>query len=378
MTESCTELLQIAETMEQWAARGRQEDIWQPLEQLKKAAEEVGKAWSGSWLGYQAFVYYRFFSPRPAGKHFSKDMGLMQSSFGASDTIGDWVEFNEENIVQEIYSRAGNTDIEPARTFHYEASRAFHRQRLNVLSILESEAQNSDGTFLENLKKEIEDLSVLTEREILSFLQPRQPRQTQDYQALEQGICNPPHLSIIARVQMIQHTVVVVRALAEFAKHAATHLSRQQRQRRVNGVVGSNVFIGHGHSQIWRELKDFIEDRLGLPVDEFDGVPTAGASITDRLSKMLDDAAFAFLILTGEDEQPGGKRRARMNVIHEVGLFQGRLGFNRAIVLLEEGCEKFSNIDGLIYIAFPNSHIRSAFEEIRMVLEREEVLTTGA
>ena len=232
--------------------------------------------------------------------------------------------------------------------------------------------------FLENLKKEIEDLSVLTEREILSFLQPRQPRQTQDYQALEQGICYPPHLSIIARVQMIQHTVVVVRALAEFAKHAATHLSRQQRQRRVNGVVGSNVFIGHGHSQIWRELKDFIEDRLDLPVDEFDGVPTAGASITDRLSKMLDDAAFAFLILTGEDEQPGGKRRARMNVIHEVGLFQGRLGFNRAIVLLEECCEKFSNIDGLIYIAFPNSHIRSAFEEIRMVLEREEVLTTGA
>ena len=63
----------------------------------------------------------------------------------------------KKNIVQEIYSRAGNTDIEPARTFHYEASRAFHRQRLNVLSILESEAQNSDGTFLENLKKEIEE-----------------------------------------------------------------------------------------------------------------------------------------------------------------------------------------------------------------------------
>ena len=30
--------------------------------------------------------------------------------------------------------------------------------------------------------------------------------------------------------------------------------------------------------------------------------------------------------------------KARMNVIHEVGLFQGRLGFERAIVLLEEGC----------------------------------------
>ena len=36
-----------------------------------------------------------------------------------------------------------------------------------------------------------------------------------------------------------------------------------------------------------------------------------------------------------------------MNVVHEAGLFQGRLGFTRAIVLLEEGCAEFSNIQGL-------------------------------
>jgi predicted nucleotide-binding protein len=35
-----------------------------------------------------------------------------------------------------------------------------------------------------------------------------------------------------------------------------------------------------------------------------------------------------------------------MNVIHEAGLFQGRLGFERAIILLEDGCEEFSNIQG--------------------------------
>jgi hypothetical protein len=33
---------------------------------------------------------------------------------------------------------------------------------------------------------------------------------------------------------------------------------------------------------------------------------------------------------------------------HEVGLFQGRLGFEKAIVLLEDGCEEFSNIKGLV------------------------------
>lgn len=86
---------------------------------------------------------------------------------------------------------------------------------------------------------------------------------------------------------------------------------------------------------------------------------------------MLDEAAIAFLIMTAEDEQADEKLHARLNVIHEVGLFQGRLGFNRAIVLLEDGCEEFSNIEGLGQIRFPKGNISAAFEEIRQVLERE-------
>jgi predicted nucleotide-binding protein len=125
---------------------------------------------------------------------------------------------------------------------------------------------------------------------------------------------------------------------------------------------------------VWRELKDFIEDRLRLPVDEFNRVPVAGVTNVARLSEMLDAAAIAFLIMTGEDEQPDGKLRARMNVVHEAGLFQGRLGFTRAIVLMEEGCEAFSNIEGLGQIRFPTGNIKAAFEEIRQVMERESLL----
>jgi predicted nucleotide-binding protein len=56
------------------------------------------------------------------------------------------------------------------------------------------------------------------------------------------------------------------------------------------------------------------------------------------------------------------------------GLFQGRLGFTKAIVLLEDGCEEFSNIEGLGQIRFPKANITSKFEEIRLVLEREGLL----
>jgi len=50
---------------------------------------------------------------------------------------------------------------------------------------------------------------------------------------------------------------------------------------------------------------------------------------------------------TGEDETKDGKLLARQNVVHEAGLFQGKLGFTRAIILLEEVTEGFSNLAGL-------------------------------
>jgi predicted nucleotide-binding protein len=86
---------------------------------------------------------------------------------------------------------------------------------------------------------------------------------------------------------------------------------------------------------------------------------------------MMNHAGIALLVLTAEDETADGKERARQNVVHEAGLFQGRLRFARAIVLLEEGCEEFSNIQGLGQIRFPPDRISAAFEEVRRVLERE-------
>lgn len=134
------------------------------------------------------------------------------------------------------------------------------------------------------------------------------------------------------------------------------------------------IFIGHGQSSAWRDLKDFLQDRLGLEWDEFNRVPVAGLSNSTRLVEMLDNASFAFLVMTAEDEQIDGSINPRMNVIHEVGLFQGRLGFTKAIVLLERGCEEFSNIDGLGQIRFDKDNITGVFEEIRKVLEREGII----
>jgi hypothetical protein len=139
------------------------------------------------------------------------------------------------------------------------------------------------------------------------------------------------------------------------------------------GVQGHRVFIGHGRSPLWREFKDFLQERLRLPWDEFNREPVAGIATTERLQQLLESSSFAFLIMTGEDEHADQTLHARMNVVHEVGLFQGKLGNRRAIVLLEDGCQSFSNIHGLTCIPFPRGRISAAFEEVRRVLEREGI-----
>jgi len=122
------------------------------------------------------------------------------------------------------------------------------------------------------------------------------------------------------------------------------------------------------------KLKDFLTDALDLPCDEFDAVASAGKTIVSRLQEMMTTACFAFLVLTGEDDHGDARIHARENVIHEAGLFQGLLGFEKAIVLLEEGCCEFSNIHGLVQIRFPKGGILARSEDIRRVLLRENVL----
>ena len=136
-------------------------------------------------------------------------------------------------------------------------------------------------------------------------------------------------------------------------------------------LQGDRVFIGHGADLTWREVKDFIVDRLKLRHEEFNREATAGISTTERLQNMLDESTFALIVMTGEDERADGKRHARENVIHELGLFQGRLGYRRAIILLEDGCEEFSNIEGVTQLRFRRGDVRATFEEIRRTIERE-------
>ena len=367
MTDAVQELLLIADELGELAERGQQDEIQQPLLRLKRAADEVGMAWSGSWLGYQAYVYYRDYRSPPQETYFSKTGGLARSR-------GDWVEQSYDKTIEIILTRAENPPTKLANTFREEASSTFEKHKMTLLSIVDLELNSSESSFLSDVREKVVGLSLVTESGLYGDWGPRKTV-SRDQRALSRGFQVPPHFSILAKFFVVQHTLATAKNLSELTRYTAGHLLRRKSWDMRATSAGTRVFIGHGRSPVWRELKNFIEDRLALQVDEFSRVSAAGIPNTERLKELMNSAAMAFLILTGEDEQSDGKIRARENVVHEVGLFQGRLGFERAIVLLEEGCEEFSNIEGLGQIRFPKDTVKSAFEDIREVLEREGVLS---
>ena len=376
MSQTHSELLSIAHELKELAARGEEPEVRESLRKLWQAVKEVSRAWSRSWLGYHANVYTRDFRPPHAKGLFDPAEGLKPFDL---NLYTRWLEYAPQEVEEKIYQLSGIPDMNQVLAFNDKASSEFEAHKFALLSILDLEISNSSSLLLSELKTKVDDLSLKTDSELVTSWAPEDiGRRSRDGLALSQGRRTPPHISVGAKVFAIEHTLSSITTLEELTRNIASHLSRQRSHRQSERTTGERVFIGHGRSHVWRELKDFLEDDLGLLVDEFNGVPTAGVSITSRLSVMLDSAAIAFLVMTGEDEQPDGAFRARENVVHEAGLFQGRLGFERAIVLLQDGCEKFSNNAGLVHINFSKDNIRASFQDIRDVLEREGILKAGA
>lgn len=360
--------LKIADTLEESSSSF--ELRFKPqLKRVLDAAVAIHEAWSGSNVGYQANVYYDGFQKPPAGARFSVMHGIGEDWL--SDTVGDWGEFSAAQVKTAVYQRAGNPDTAECESASREALRGFNRAKGEVLSGLNIVLEGRKDAFLSSLLEQVQSVQVATAQDLSRAFLGGGQFMTQDTRALNGGARAAPHQIIIAETTALNQPAECGKQLAEIVRQIGSHLVRTERKTRASSLVGTNVFIGHGRSSLWRELKDFIEERLHLPSDEFNRVPVAGMSNITRLNEMLESAAFAFLVLTAEDEQRDGRLNARMNVVHEVGLFQGRLGFMRAIVLLEDGCEEFSNIQGLGQIRFPKDNIAAAFEEIRMVLERE-------
>lgn len=304
--------------------------------------------------------------------HFDIEHGTGSTYFSGPDT--NWVEHTAQDVFDLLVDEAGKTSLASAEAQAETGLSLLNGVKADVASVLTVYLGSCEDNFVRRIADEIESMKVLGATDVANEMSPKRKFITSDMRAIGQVTWAPPHIKVQARVTAAHQPAAHCRELAGRLEKLAAHLARVKQGEARAARVGTSIFIGHGRSHVWRDLKDFIQDRLRLPYDEFNRVPVAGITNIARLSEMLDAAACAFVIMTAEDELADGTAQARMNVIHEVGLFQGRLGFTKAIVLLEEGCEEFSNIQGLGQIRFPKGHITAKFEEIRQVLERESVL----
>lgn len=168
--------------------------------------------------------------------------------------------------------------------------------------------------------------------------------------------------------------VMYVSKNSDFKQLVRTIRSCVPTERRPQPAAKPRVFIGHGRSPLWARVQIFLEKELGLTAFSYESETHVGESIGPVLEGMANQSDFAILILTAEDETAVGAKRARQNVVHEAGLFQGKLGFRKAVLLLQEGLEGFTNIDGLQTIFFSGDRIDHTFFELQRVLKREKII----
>ncbi|MFI5914348.1 PfkB family carbohydrate kinase [Dactylosporangium sp. NPDC051541] len=137
------------------------------------------------------------------------------------------------------------------------------------------------------------------------------------------------------------------------------------------------VFIAHGGSSDWLAVKDLIENELGLPVHFFERQTWGSVAVTEALEANLSLCSFAVCVLTADDLTLEGRHLARPNVVHEIGLFQGKYGFDRVAVLAEEGCDYVPELAAPYTIPFPRRGISSVLWRLRQLLKRRVLSQEG-
>lgn len=133
-------------------------------------------------------------------------------------------------------------------------------------------------------------------------------------------------------------------------------------------------FIIHGHNnEIKLEVARFIENRMKKKAIILHEQASRSKSVMEKLI-FHSDVDFAIAIWTADDHGKALKNdefkyRARQNVIFETGLFIGKLGTDRVIILYEEKVEIPTDLSGIIYIPLNGNWLYNLQIEIQSIYE---------
>jgi predicted nucleotide-binding protein len=144
------------------------------------------------------------------------------------------------------------------------------------------------------------------------------------------------------------------------------------------------IFIVYGHDTTSREQLELVLQKLGLNHSRI--VNDTGMTIIEALENKITEIHCGIVLLTDDDlaiskhdydkNYSNEKsidnllltKRARQNVILELGMLISVLGRKNVIVLKKEGVEVPSDMNGVFYISFKN-HIKETVPQVAKRLQ---------
>jgi len=131
--------------------------------------------------------------------------------------------------------------------------------------------------------------------------------------------------------------------------------------------LSQEIFIVHGHNEEMKQTVARVVSQLGLSPIILHEQPNGGRTIIEKFERNAEDIHFAIILLSADDlaasdrDLSGVKdeelrqhleKRARQNVVFEMGYFAGKLSRANVFFLLQDGVAKPGDLDGIVYTAY--------------------------
>ena len=119
--------------------------------------------------------------------------------------------------------------------------------------------------------------------------------------------------------------------------------------------ASDKVFIVHGHDVAAKETVARFIEKLGLKSVILHEQPNLGQTVIEKF-ELFADVQFAVVLLTPDDigysvgKETAKRKRARQNVVLELGYFLGKLGRKNICALCVGDVEIPSDYQGVVYI----------------------------
>lgn len=144
---------------------------------------------------------------------------------------------------------------------------------------------------------------------------------------------------------MIDESIGVIEMHPKFTLTSRQSVDIDNQNQSIGKDVSNRVFLVHGHDNELKESTARFLERIDLEPVILHEQTNKGRTIIEKFEE-YSDVAFAVVQLTPDDF---GKR-ARQNVIFEMGYFIGKLGRQNVVGLIKGNVEIPSDYSGVMYI----------------------------